>query len=87
MKNSIKIRCSADRTAVIDIEGTIGVESASSASHSVATYEAFNRALDEIRALDVEQITVTRSPGCKVKAGRGNLSGTSGSSDRRKILS
>ena len=67
MKNSIKIRCSADRTAVIDIEGTIGVESASSASHSVATYEAFNRALDEIRALDVEQITVNiRSTGGNV---------------------
>ena len=58
MKNSIEIRCSADRTAVIDIEGTIGVEPAATDSRSVATYEAFNRALDHIRALDVDLITV-----------------------------
>ena len=67
MKNSIEIRCSADRTAVIDIEGTIGVDPATADSHSVATYEAFNRALDEIRALDVDQITVNiRSTGGNV---------------------
>ena len=67
MKNSIEIRCSADRTAVIDIEGTIGVEPAATDSRSVATYEAFNRALDQIRALDVDQITVNiRSTGGNV---------------------
>ena len=67
MKNSIEIRCSADRTAVIDIEGTIGVEPASADSRSVATYETFNRALDQIRALDVDQITVNiRSTGGNV---------------------
>ena len=67
MKNSIEIRCSADRTAVIDIEGTIGVDPATADSRSVATYEAFNRALDEIRALDVDQITVNiRSTGGNV---------------------
>jgi ATP-dependent protease ClpP protease subunit len=67
MKNSIEIRCSADRTAVIDIEGTIGIDPATADSRSVATYEAFNRALDEIRALDVDQITVNiRSTGGNV---------------------
>lgn len=67
MKNSIEIRCSADRTAVIDIEGTIGVEPAATDSRSVATYEAFNRALDQIRALDVDLITVNiRSTGGNV---------------------
>lgn len=67
MKNSIEIRCSADRTAVIDIEGTIGIDPATSNPNTVATYEAFNRALDEIRSLDVEQITVNiRSTGGNV---------------------
>lgn len=67
MKNSIEIRCSADRTAVIDIEGTIGIDPASGASQSVATYEGFNRALEQIRTLDVDQITVNiRSTGGNV---------------------
>lgn len=67
MKNSIEIRCSADRSAVIDIEGTIGIDPASTDSRSVATYEGFNRALDQIRALDVDQITVNiRSTGGNV---------------------
>ncbi len=66
MKNSIEIRCSADRTAVIDIEGTIGVDPATD-SRSVATYESFNHALDQIRTLDVDQITVNiRSTGGNV---------------------
>lgn len=67
MKNSIEISCSADRTAVINIEGTIGIDPATADSRSVATYEAFNRALDEIRALDVDRITVNiRSTGGNV---------------------
>lgn len=67
MKNTLEIHCSADRTAVIDIEGTIGIEPADHDSRSVATYEAFNRALDQIRALDVDQITVNiRSTGGNV---------------------
>lgn len=67
MKNSIEISCSADRTAVINIEGTIGIDPATADSRSVATYEAFNRALDEIRSLDVDRITVNiRSTGGNV---------------------
>lgn len=67
MKNTIEIRCSADRTAVIDIEGTIGVDPATADSHSVATYEAFNRALSQIRALDVDRVVVNiRSTGGNV---------------------
>lgn len=67
MKNNIEIRCAADRTAQIDIEGTIGVDPSERDSSSVASYTTFNRALDQIRTLDVDQLTVNiRSTGGNV---------------------
>lgn len=67
MKNNIEIRCAADRTAQIDIEGTIGVDPSDRDSSSVASYTTFNRALDQIRTLDVDQLTVNiRSTGGNV---------------------
>lgn len=67
MKNTIEIRCEADRSAQIEISGTIGVDPSERNSSSGATYQSFNRALDQIRALDVDQLSVNiRSTGGNV---------------------
>lgn len=68
MKNLFEIKCLSQSEAVIDIEGTIGVDHSDDTSRrSVASYEAFTEALDQIKKLAVERITVNiRSTGGSV---------------------
>lgn len=68
MKNLFEIKCLSQSEAVIDIEGTIGVDRADDAQRrGVASYEAFSEALEQIKNLAVEHITVNiRSTGGSV---------------------
>jgi len=70
MKSEIKITCSAEGEATIDIEGTIGVSERmqfDEPKDRVATYERFREALDRIGRLDADRITVNiRSTGGSV---------------------
>lgn len=68
MKNLFEIKCLSQSEAVIDIEGTIGVDHADDTQRrGVASYEAFSEALEQIKNLAVERITVNiRSTGGSV---------------------
>ncbi len=70
MKSEIKITCSAEGEATIDIEGTIGVSERmqfDEPKDRVATYERFREALDRIGRLEADHITVNiRSTGGSV---------------------
>lgn len=70
MKSEIKITCSAEGEATIDIEGIIGVseqEQFDRPEERVATYERFREALDSIGRLEADSITVNiRSTGGSV---------------------
>lgn len=61
MTGKIKIKNQADKTATIDIEGTIGVNEEwqfENSENKITTYEKFSQAIEEINNQNIENIVV-----------------------------